>query len=43
MLFGDDKQQRSTRELPYLNAEVVPDMNVQEFALRQNAPYVDDA
>jgi hypothetical protein len=42
MIFGDDEEQRRTRELPDLNAEVVPDMNVQEFALSQNAPHEDD-
>jgi hypothetical protein len=39
MLFGNDKE---GRELPDLNAEVVPDENVQEFALSQNAPNYDD-
>jgi hypothetical protein len=39
MLFGNDKE---GRELPDLNAEVVPDENVQEFALSQNAPNDDD-
>jgi hypothetical protein len=39
MLFGNDKE---GRELPDLNAEVVPDENAQEFALSQNAPNLDD-
>jgi hypothetical protein len=42
MLFGDDEQQPRPTSLPDLNAELVPDLNVQEFALSQNAPHDGD-
>jgi hypothetical protein len=42
MLFGDDVQQPRPTAVPDLNDEVLPDLNVQEFALSQNAPAHDD-
>jgi hypothetical protein len=42
MLFGDDEQQPRPTSLPDLNAELVPDLNVHEFSVSQNAPHGDD-
>jgi hypothetical protein len=38
MLFVNDEQEGRSTELPDLNVEIVPDLNVHEFALTQNAP-----
>jgi hypothetical protein len=39
LLFGDD-QQRS--EIPDLNTQVIPDLNLEEFPISQNAPNGDE-
>jgi hypothetical protein len=39
MLFGDEQR---TSEIPDLNVEVFPGLNVQEFPISQNAPSADD-
>jgi hypothetical protein len=38
LIFGNDEHEGRSTQLPDLNAEIVLDLNVHEFALIQNAP-----